>query len=1167
MHRIGTASLPVLSLLALSCLLDTLAGQTITLQNSSQQNVTALTFTAPANTSHNVTAYQQVLSVIPSVTASISISFPIAGQWLYAQGANTLPITLQNVPPSCPTQNPSCQQLTIAVDTSGLSPNTAYSSYFTVCYFSQLNICAPGASGNQIQVTLNVTNSSSGNISASPSAISCTAQSGASSASCNASTLEILNSQGNLTYSLNASTSSGGNWLLVNGALTASGTENSTQVPLSISSTILSTLTAGTYNGTIAATDTSNNKVTVAVTLTISQGTTLTASPPAVTFLFQTGQSAPAAQNLGVSTYSSSSIGFSISLSPQVFWLTPSTLSGSTAANSPYSITLNVTPQSLPVGTYSTSIVISPLSGTAPPPIPVTLVVSNNPPLQLSTSSLTFTAAFAGPSPANQTVNVTTSGSGASAAFSAASDQSWLSVSPVSGTASGSAPATLTASVNTGSLAIGSYTGHINVKPADNSYNETILVSLTVSNSIQLTVGPGALLFSYETSKSAPPPQFVGVQSVGAPATFTYNVVSTCGDNSILVFPSTTTTPATLQVSVVPGALPSAPAVCTGTIAVVPAGSTTPVNIPLTVVETTNSPTLIVQGQQPSSGVFGTFVMQQGGSAPAPQSLLLGTTDSAVPYSVQYTSDHGWLFVTPQTNGNTPVNLAINVAPAALPPGTYIGSITIASSSLPNNIGNSFTIPITLVVVPNVTVTASPATMTFAFATGGTAPAAQTLTLTSSGGTASFTSSVSGSSSCSSMLALSPSSGPATGAIQVSIASTNSAVGTYNCQINLTFVNAANAGSTIMVTVTVAPPIAVTIAPASLSFSYSTGGSQPAAQALTVSSVGGPVQFTVATASTPSGWLSVDTTSGTTGGTGTTLTKAVNVSVNPQGLTGSSGGTAYNGTVTITVTSPAGVSSPITVNVTLTVSQTPNPQPTTVTSNASNVAGPIAPGELITIKGALLGPTTAVLFGLNAQGNVNNTLAGVQVTFDGIPGTPIYVSAGQINVTAPWEIAGRLSTNIVVSYNGSASPPLQARVADTAPAFYTLNSTGSGQAAALNQNGTFNGPPGSNTVPASQNSVVALYATGCGQTNPPELTGTVSPLNQLESVTSLVSATFNGLFGRVLFTGAAPGLVTGVCQVNVQLPPGLPASNSVSVVLTIGGVSSPLGPTIAVAAQ
>src|SRR6185503_2795501 len=48
-----------------------------------------------------------------------------------------------------------------------------------------------------------------------------------------------------------------------------------------------------------------------------------------------------------------------------------------------------------------------------------------------------------------------------------------------------------------------------------------------------------------------------------------------------------------------------------------------------------------------------------------------------------------------------------------------------------------------------------------------------------------------------------------------------------------------------------------------------------------------------------------------------------------------------------------------------------NPQPLTVTNNASNQPGPIAPGELITIKGTLLGPTTPVSYSVNAQGTVD----------------------------------------------------------------------------------------------------------------------------------------------------------------------------------------------------
>src|SRR5207253_2877068 len=93
------------------------------------------------------------------------------------------------------------------------------------------------------------------------------------------------------------------------------------------------------------------------------------------------------------------------------------------------------------------------------------------------------------------------------------------------------------------------------------------------------------------------------------------------------------------------------------------------------------------------------------------------------------------------------------------------------------------------------------------------------------------------------------------------------------------------------------------------------------------------------------------------------------------------------------------------------------------------------------------------------------TLSGVQVLFDNIPGIPIYVSASQINVIVPFEIAGRLSTNIVVVYQSTQSAPIQQIVASVAPGIYTLNTTGQGQGAVVNQNGTINGPFGGVTVP------------------------------------------------------------------------------------------------------
>jgi hypothetical protein len=108
------------------------------------------------------------------------------------------------------------------------------------------------------------------------------------------------------------------------------------------------------------------------------------------------------------------------------------------------------------------------------------------------------------------------------------------------------------------------------------------------------------------------------------------------------------------------------------------------------------------------------------------------------------------------------------------------------------------------------------------------------------------------------------------------------------------------------VTVTTAALPALTVTPASLTFSAQAGGNAPAAQSLSVTSNGAQVGLS-ATASTSSGdnWLSVAPASSTTPST-------LNVSVNPAGL---AAGT-YSGTVTIT---GAASNSPRTVAVTFTV--------------------------------------------------------------------------------------------------------------------------------------------------------------------------------------------------------------------------------------------------------
>jgi large repetitive protein len=247
----------------------------------------------------------------------------------------------------------------------------------------------------------------------------------------------------------------------------------------------------------------------------------------------------------------------------------------------------------------------------------------------------------------------------------------------------------------------------------------------------------------------------------------------------------------------------------------------------------------------------------------------------------------------------------------------------------------------------------------------------------------------------------------------------------------------------------------------------------------------------------------------------------------------------------------------------------------TIANAASGAFGAIAPGELIAIKGANLGPSTSASFTVGAGNTLSNTLDGVQVLFDGIPGTPIYVSSNQVNAIVPYEIAGRAVTNVVVSYQGQPSATIPQSVANQAPGIFTLSATGAGQAAALNQDYTFNGPSIGlvengmtiNTMPAAANSFIVIYMTGGGQTDPASVTGTVtpgaanSPLYDIPL--SNITATINGVNAPVIWAGAAPNNVTGVIQVDITVPSGV-TGNALPLAVTINGVQSPAGSTVAV---
>ena len=228
----------------------------------------------------------------------------------------------------------------------------------------------------------------------------------------------------------------------------------------------------------------------------------------------------------------------------------------------------------------------------------------------------------------------------------------------------------------------------------------------------------------------------------------------------------------------------------------------------------------------------------------------------------------------------------------------------------------------------------------------------------------------------------------------------------------------------------------------------------------------------------------------------------------------------------------------------------------TINQNPGTIAMAVAPGEIVSILGENIGPASAQSGSPDGSGRFPTAINGVSVTFDGIAAPITYASANQLNVVVPYALAGRASTSVSVR---SPRGPLNIaiNVAETMPGLFTADGSGRGPVAALNEDGSIN----SASNPAAPGSVVVLYGTGAGVLERAFADGQVMPA-ELVSPRAPVQVRFDRLAGRILYGGAAPSLVNGALQVNVEVPRDLPGGGEVPVRLVTGSYSSRPGTTI-----
>jgi uncharacterized protein (TIGR03437 family) len=196
----------------------------------------------------------------------------------------------------------------------------------------------------------------------------------------------------------------------------------------------------------------------------------------------------------------------------------------------------------------------------------------------------------------------------------------------------------------------------------------------------------------------------------------------------------------------------------------------------------------------------------------------------------------------------------------------------------------------------------------------------------------------------------------------------------------------------------------------------------------------------------------------------------------------------------------------------------------------------VAPGELITLTGFGLGPDEGVAYQPDAQGMVPRQLAGVQVLFHGEPAPVLYAQARQVNAQAPFELAGKTRTNISLVYNGVTVGSTTAAANQGRPGIFRLRTGVSTQAVALNQDGTLNGAAN----PAPRGSIVAVWGTGFPPLDAPCATGGLNPPGPVNLAAGWIIA-LN--IEEVVYAGSAPGLLCGIVQINLVVPPSGPTND------------------------
>ena len=810
----------------------------------------------------------------------------------------------------------------------------------------------------------------------------------------------------NYLFSSAVYTGQGGNWLTLSNL---GGECCATPEGITVKVINASTLPAGTYSGEIVFTQYSQQNMGLIVPVTLTIETTgvpfFDSLPGQLTYSMATGGNWPPAQPIQIRNAGSGTLHWTLATSTADggAWLSASAASGT----APSTVNISVTPSALPnggaiAGTFNGQVVLQGSGDVVTIPVSVTVGSS----VFVQVNPINFTMPAGGANPLPQILSIASTGTNFlfSSAVYTSTGGNWLSISNLGGECCATPEALTVSVINASTLAAGTYSGEIVfTQYSQQNLIMTVPVTLTVSAPTTAFFDnlPGQMTFLLKAG-GTPPPQTVRVRNGGA-GTLSFTAKGTTADGGkwLTVSPASGKADATVTVTVAPANLPGG-----GNLAgtfngeVVFTAGTDVATIPVSVMVGTN-----IFNQLNAIS----FTMPQGGANPLPQVLPVVSNGTNFLFSAASYNGNGGAWLSISNKGGeccaTPEAITVSVVNGStLPAGTYTGEITFTQYSQQTI---WMTVPVTLTVIPcGAFFDSVQGQMSYSFAPSSSNPPSQTVNIRNAGdGTLSWTLSTTTSDN-GKWLTVSATSGKAPSSVTVVVKSPNLPgggliAGTFTGELVFT---AASSSVTIPVSVTVGANVYAQAG--AMSFSMTLGGSNPASQALAVSSTGTNFLYSASESTAAGGaWLKISPTGGECCSTPDNITVSISATTLPAGI--------YSGEIILTQYSQQDLWMVVPVTLTVTDSHIPATiKATAGTPQSATVAKSFATDLAATVQDPSGNPVSGVLVTFNAP------TSGASGTFACSGNTAITNAAGV--ATAPTFTANTVSGKYTVTATGAS---------------------------------------------------------------------------------------------------------------------------------------------------